>query len=1453
MRTKVFKSNIAFGVLMAFVLTLGVQGSADAISRLTRNAGDLQTVTAGRDYQIRFTVTLQSSRRGSDYTNHAQTPAANIVATAVADKTNKTTYYLDDYNPDDANTVRGYQSEEQATYDMAHDYEQESIAIEVSGGAIKKVASHDLPANSTTLAMYESTHNSYSTTSNPHQRLSGSVTLTLTAPATAAVVTITIDPTTDGPTGHIEPADLEFTIYVVGPLNAGGTTEVVAGTNGVVRVSDQRDTPINGHFTQAANEPVYYTVEGSGRLYVSVASDRRTPSTNNLYTSSSAPVYLDTTGGSSKVTAYIAGSSDAATVLYIFSGGTLSALPKIEITGGNNQTGAPNGRLDDYFEVKVTDGKRRPVSGLPVTFGPSSPTGAMFIPVPGTKVDTATPTAASIDAEVPTATVAAATLHVQTDRNGVAKIYYQLSPTSGLHTVPATAYGVGTTDNPLSATLRATASTTARARVANLEIVSGNNQSAAKGEFLTDDLVVIVRSLAGHRIQDVIVQFRTTTGTLVPSETTTQPATVLNQNLATNEAPNPHHPRSGQQIYVETGPNGEAGVTYNIGQLVQARDVVAEIREEAQLTTQYDFAIDRVVFNVNGRTGTGGGTGGGTLTPPAPTNRIGLTLSSTTGEPGDEITVTVRSDPSIRTVTLSSADFANSLFSPQSGTTPFQSTLTLPDTDGEYDISAQSFPLTAATASVTVETGILGAISITPIGQPSGGAQSFSIGIRDTDGNLISGALTVRVSGSGFTTRNVETLNGIGNARLTLPTAAALYTLTASATDYTSGTTQVRIAGTTPTTDTTTTTTTTPTTTTTTTSDTMDDPLAPSSLQIGGQATRTGTANEALDAPLLVQVLDANDDPVANARVIFRVRTGQGRLSERGNGRATTAETDTRGYARANYTPMSASSTVEAEVRGVSRAVTFTITTSGGSATQTTTTPRDTSTGTTATSSQEINPVVQVAAANRPPMLWIDSGEIYALVGTTVKKFTSGVQNAQNLAIGGNKVYWTEQTGDESGTINSANLDGSNAKELASIKAVPYGIAVDTENSKLYWTNSRHRIQSANLDGSRIRNVLENLGTQGFPTDLTVDRGIVYWTMIPTHAESPKIGVVNPTARGVPKYISTGSKNIPKNLVVSGGKVYWTEETGEWRPFTESEDAFNSDGRGTINSANLNGAGAKELKEIRAVPSGIAVDAARSKLYWTNSRGRIQNADLDGSGVQTVVDGLASPGDMVLSNSIKAPTGTSATTTAGKSKYDINGDGSVDSTDVDALLLVVLAELTDAKYDVNGDGAVDAKDIRAVNANLDAGAAGAPTLLGKQFNALEVSRLQEQIELLIATGDRSPAAIKTLIYLQQLIALARPEKTQLLANYPNPFNPETWIPYELATDTNVKITIYSSTGVVVRTLQFGYQSAGYYTDRERAAYWDGKNAQGEQVASGVYFYQLETDTISSLRKMVILK
>ena len=98
-----------------------------------------------------------------------------------------------------------------------------------------------------------------------------------------------------------------------------------------------------------------------------------------------------------------------------------------------------------------------------------------------------------------------------------------------------------------------------------------------------------------------------------------------------------------------------------------------------------------------------------------------------------------------------------------------------------------------------------------------------------------------------------------------------------------------------------------------------------------------------------------------------------------------------------------------------------------------------------------------------------------------------------------------------------------------------------------------------------------------------------------------------------------------------------------------------------------------------------------------------------------------------------------------------------------------------------------------------------------------------------------------------------PSETLLLSNYPNPFNPETWIPYHLADPGDVRITIYDMKGHVVKHLELGHQPAGFYTNRARAAYWNGRNAVGEKVVSGVYFYTLTAGDFTATRKMLIRK
>ena len=108
-----------------------------------------------------------------------------------------------------------------------------------------------------------------------------------------------------------------------------------------------------------------------------------------------------------------------------------------------------------------------------------------------------------------------------------------------------------------------------------------------------------------------------------------------------------------------------------------------------------------------------------------------------------------------------------------------------------------------------------------------------------------------------------------------------------------------------------------------------------------------------------------------------------------------------------------------------------------------------------------------------------------------------------------------------------------------------------------------------------------------------------------------------------------------------------------------------------------------------------------------------------------------------------------------------------------------------------------------------------------------------------------------ILILEQLLANLTPKETGLLLNYPNPFNPETWIPYRLSEPADVTVSIYAADGKLIRTLDLGHQPVGNYESRSRAAYWDGRNTLGEPVASGVYFYTLIAGDFTATRKMLI--
>ena len=566
-----------------------------------------------------------------------------------------------------------------------------------------------------------------------------------------------------------------------------------------------------------------------------------------------------------------------------------------------------------------------------------------------------------------------------------------------------------------------------------------------------------------------------------------------------------------------------------------------------------------------------------------------------------------------------------------------------------------------------------------------------------------------------------------------------------------------------------------------------------------------GIPGSQLANPFIVQVLDADDSPIEGISVTFSVTAGGGSLS------LTEATTATNGQAQTYLTlgETRGENIVAASVSGVAERITFRATSA---------------------------PRVEIAAAERPPMYWIDTtqGTLHRLVSEKVEDLAPNVTGISSFAVDPThgKLYFAAENGKKRATLHRANLNGTDVKTLAEIFGVPLDLEVDGGAGKLYWIDEVNRLQTADLNAKNIRNVLRDLPT---PKHLALDVAArkLYWTEADGRIQRANFNGES---------IETVATNLgtPLALDVGGRKVFWIDQAGN----TPSK----------LRRSNLNGANLQTLRTLPSAPDSIGVDAAARHLYLTQgSNGKINRRNFNGSGHTPVIIGLTSPGEIVLvAPKAEADPATQQTPPTTYVKYDVNKDGKVDNTD----LTIVTAALgqnppKDPRTDINKDGTVDKDDLVLVAANFDADAA-APAL-GTQIAVLGRDYISAQIDLLLVSNDTSLEAQRILAYLQNLLAAARPDKTLLLANYPNPFNPETWIPYQLAEASDVTITIYDMKGTVVRTLRIGHQSGGYYTARSRAAYWDGRNASGERVASGIYFYQLHADEISPLRKMVILK
>ena len=402
-------------------------------------------------------------------------------------------------------------------------------------------------------------------------------------------------------------------------------------------------------------------------------------------------------------------------------------------------------------------------------------------------------------------------------------------------------------------------------------------------------------------------------------------------------------------------------------------------------------------------------------------------------------------------------------------------------------------------------------------------------------------------------------------------------------------------------------------------------------------------------------------------------------------------------------------------------------------------------------------------------------------------------------------MYWTVGpfATDGHGKIQRANLDGTHVETLVSgLILNPDYITLDVPGGKMYWSMAGYsggtdesKIQRANLDGTNVENVITSLNF------------------------------------GLPGGIA---------LAVGDGKIYWTN----WG---------SSEG---IQRANLDGSNVQTLVNTGDNPWGLALDAAGGKMYWTlgpisvDGHGKIQRANLDGTNVETLVWALDSPRYIALGIPlVKIPGGTG---TGQVVREDVNGDGMVNIQDL-VFVAINLDKQGENAADINTDGLVNIQDLVLVAVALGEDGAAAPSLSTDSLVGISTADVQGWLSQAQQMNRTDPRARKGVLFLGQLLAALLPQETTLLANYPNPFNPETWIPYQLAKPADVNVSIYTTDGALVRTLALGHQATGVYQSRGRAAYWDGRNTLGEPVASGVYFYTLTAGEFTATRRMLILK
>ena len=1266
---------------------------------------------------------------------------------------------------------------------------------------------------------------------------SGQYTVTANVPGPSAPVTFTATAT--------QPPPRATTLEKVSGDNQSATINSQLPNPLVVRVLDQNGAALPGvsvNFSvdnqnaeidaQLRNSVIVRVFEDQSGAVLSDAQGNVSVTTNNRGLAETR-LTLGSTLGEYSVTASVSGITEPVTFT-----ATATEPPRattLEKVSGDNQSATINSQLPNPLVVRVLDQNGAALPGVSVNFS-VSPSGTL------------TPEADT------------------TDSNGLAETRLTLGSTLG-------EYSVTTSVSGITEPVTFTATATEPPRATTLEKVSGDNQSATINSQLPNPLVVRVLDQNGAVLPGVSVNFSVDNQSAEINAQLPNPLVVrvfeAQGGAVLPSAPGNVSVLTNNKGLAEThvtlgGDSGQYTVTVSVSGITEPVTFTATATEPPRATTLEKVSGDNQSARINSQ-----------LANPLVVRVLdqngavlpGVSVNFSVDNQSAEINAQLPNPLVVRVfeaqggAVLPSAPGNVSVLTNNKGLA--ETHVTLGGDSGQYTVTVSVSGITEPITFTATATEPPPPPRATTLEKVSGDNQSARINaqlanplvvrVLDQNGAVLPGvSVNFSVSPSGTLTPEAGTTDGSGLAetRLTLGGDSGSYSVTASV----SGITQ-------------------PITFTVTATKPPPPPVTrrATTLEKVSGDNQSARINTRLSNPFVVRVLDQNGAVLSGTTVNFSV-------SPSGTLTSSTDATNNRGLAetRLRFSNTSGQHTITASVSGITESVTFTATA---------TKPPPPPVTRRATTLEKVSGDNQSARINaqlaNPFVVRVLDQNGAVLSGTTVNfsvspsgTLTSSTDATNNRGLAETRLRFSNTSGQHTITASVSGIAESVTFTATATEPPPPPRATTLE--KVSGDNQSARINTrlsnpfvvrvldqngAVLSGTTVEFSVRPSATLTPQTDTTNNSGLAE-THLTLGGDSGQY-TVTANVSGITESVTftgTATEPPPQSVPITFHPSVIDDLTLTVNIAIEPLDMPLAEGGTptyvyTLDPIPTGLFFSEVIRELSGTPTIVktttttytATDAKGETNALTFTIEVIENItqpenplDVDGDGEITVIDLTI----VALFYGTQVPTGINL-------PADVNADNVVDLLDLTAVAQGLdaageLSELSNDEIAALLEAATQAATLKVI--------ADAPINHNASQHALNVAAALSSTKRLVTDDIRFGKKLETvLLYLLQTFTKkgAIPETTVLLPNYPNPFNPETWIPYTLSASTNVIIEIHTANGSLVRRLNIGHQPAGFYVNKTSAAYWDGRNMMGEPVASGLYFYSLIAGDYAETKKMLI--